>query len=177
MCWTGNLSDKKIAEDDISVYKILSRNIDLELVAPYQRIKYNLHKLYSVSEFGMRGVCFTHNEIEIREGFHSFNSKCKVWGASTVTAMVSAKNMDLEIRGKLSDLLFPTKCIIPIRGELSDLLFAAKCIIPKGSEYYENDFGEIVSNKIIIDCIYDIPYDVNKHFYELKGGFSLGICF
>ena len=155
MCWTGKLSDKKIAEDDISVYKILSKNIDWELVAPYQRTKYNLHKLYSVSEFGMRGVCFTHNEIEIREGFHSFNSNCKVWGASTVTAIVSAKGvgMDLEISGRISDLLLP-----------------AKCIIPKGSEYYENDFGEIVSNKIIIDCIYDMPYDTNKHFYELKGG-------
>lgn len=32
----------------------------------------------------------------------------------------------------------------------SDHLVIAKCIIPKGSKYYKNDLGEIVSDQIII---------------------------
>lgn len=38
----------------------------------------------------------------------------------------------------------------------SNILYRVECTVPKGSVYYENEYGEIVSDKIRIDSITEI---------------------
>ena len=39
-------------------------------------------------------------------------------------------------------------------------MYKLNCIIPKGSEYYENEFGEIVSNRLLVKSAEKIDLNV-----------------
>lgn len=130
MCWKSyKYSDKKcrIAETDIRTFKIL-RLKKHTLSAYYQNYDYIIGKINSVNSLELIGN-------EIFEGFHSYNlnNDClSVVGGIVVQAK----------EGGFIDYYSRIDHIVKV-----------ECIIPKGSEYYENSFGEIVSNKLIVDKI------------------------
>lgn len=132
MCWKSyKYSDKKcrIAETDIKTFKILSLRKHT-LRSYYQNYNYTIGKLNSVNSLELGGN-------KILEGFHSYdlNNDCLL----IVDGIV--------VQGKGGEFL---DCYI-----YANHIVKVECIIPKGSEYYENSLGEIVSNKLIIDSIVD----------------------
>ena len=126
----GNISN--ITEEPIEVYKVLRKNSLGELYAPYiYGFNYMLGKIYETTiEF----LDISERHIKIGKGFHSYSKEC-----------ISTLNTEwvgvASITGGTKLLGF----VISIRSYT-----VVKCIIPKGATYYENKYGEIVSNKLQI---------------------------
>ena len=151
MCWTGNLTDKKVASETVTVYKILAWDgLDRKYVAPYRRTSYRIGEMYTISSLIPRKNNF--GEYLINEGFHTFNKDCLVCYDSCRDALIYDQNDVLNMI---------------ISARLTDLVVIAKCTIPKGATYYENSIGEIVSDSLIVNEVYgDLPFE-RKHFHEI----------
>lgn len=136
MCWYSK--EKKaaqIAREDILVYKIMLQNPDTgRLKSLYYGMKYEVGKVYwtDVSPISIDSPLYL--EMKIDKGFHSYSMDKTM--ATKDKYQIVIYNM--ENNGIVDSISF------------SDKLVIVKCIIPKGSKYYENDFGEIVSDRIII---------------------------
>lgn len=135
MCWVGKCN-MKIAERDFYVYK-LGRVSDRSFRSLYQNFiyipgvlndevkmrpiihNYSIYKLFE-EQYGM-----------IHEGYHSYKD---------IT-------MPYYNIGPHSRIIYLGRIAENIR--LHNIYSIATFIIPKGSRYYENDSGEIVSSNII----------------------------
>ena len=131
MCWISrNTPIKRKANQDITVYKILRISGDKSIHSPiYHTVWYigqckEDHNLYVYFE----------GSYYISSGFHSLRRK------PLIVEMRSFCTYYEWVDGE-------TKISIFSKG-YNDYVF--KCVIPKGSTYYENENGEIVSNKLII---------------------------
>lgn len=135
MCWTGKC-DVKTAKNDIVVYKLgyvteegfsslyqnyiyVPREINTEVKIRPFIHNYNIYKLEK-EQYGI-----------VYEGYHSYKE---------ITMPYSELYIDSRMvhLGKTVD-----------RISLFNLYHIATFIIPKGSEYYENEDGELVSSNII----------------------------
>lgn len=127
MCWEGYKSQRRVAEEDIEVYKIgLVR--DNIFICEFQDYAYE--KGVANKELVLKEEHYGLGYITINEGYHSYK----------------------RVSVKCDSLLGSIKYIY--RGSriqpYSDGLFhLATFIIPKGSIYYENLDGEIVSSNIL----------------------------
>lgn len=126
MCWNGHSGQKKVAERDIEVYKI-GRVQDNRFICEFRNFSYKkgvLNEELALRENRWMG------SISINEGYHSY------------------KRVSFEFNS-LSDIIkfiYRGYTLHPYRDGLYDL---ATFIIPKGSIYYENINGEIVSSNIL----------------------------
>lgn len=74
----------------------------------------------------------------IEEGYHSYSKKCKIYYGKYNSDKISIYNKEeIKIENYFSEGIY---FIYEIIG---------KFIIPKGSEYYENENGEIVSSQLV----------------------------
>ena len=142
MCWIGieDFETKmKVAKDNIPVTKVVIINHD-QIKSYYEGFEYSIGKTYKTeldlpSENSM--ACYGKRSWSINEGFHSYNSSCpleKDYVDGTVVAVVNSSR-HLHIAGYVPE-------------KASDILGIMSCIIPKGSKYYENEDGEVVSDAI-----------------------------
>lgn len=133
MCWTSETLKKRIATEDIKVFKI-GENHGGMFYSMYKYFKYQLNQLYT-----------SYIDIEFQDcndrfvgsrGFHSY-------GPSIVHLEISTKNVipRWEVSARQRRLDFYTGGVDYVKAE---------CVIPKGSMYYENEDGEIISNQIVI---------------------------
>lgn len=126
MCWTAvNIFDRisKRAKTDIEVYKVVNSG----KYAPFQAYIYSINK--EEPEIKMDVIL----PARIGRGYHSFSNKCRI-------------EKDL----KDVNIYSPHKgyeCLFCITNPLENI---HKAIIPKGSLYFINRAGEIVSNRIIV---------------------------
>lgn len=134
MCWT-TLYDKNlqplIAEDDMTVLKVLSK----DLKSPFQlNFQYILNENTPHVPIKLE-LSYWQKEDIINDGYHSVSIK-----------QHSSLKFD-ELTGKYlyKNSVFPD----------GNCLFEA--IIPKGTKYYENEYGEIVSE--IIRIVKKVNYD------------------
>jgi hypothetical protein len=134
MCWNSKWSAKKqIAKDDFYVYKIV-RKTDTTIESFYLCFKYELGHLYGVPkslEVNYKAECFY-----IVEGFHSYKNK-----PTLKTAVINSKPrhvFDVGIIRQGFDIQYfnSNSCVMT-------------CKIPKGTTYYVNEEGEIVSECLI----------------------------
>lgn len=134
MCWsTKKPAVLKMAEKDRSVFKVI-KQIDERFSSYFKRFPYEIGKLYETKIGNHKVIC---GHLCIEEGFHSYSNKCKWEPLYQVIDTVYR-----VVFGNLSLAIFDSSVIYkPVR---------VSCIIPKGSLYYENEYGEIVSNKIIL---------------------------
>ena len=127
MCWVSNYIPKlKTAEEDIKVKKILLKAKDSSLHSPCKTdFKWELGKVYE-SELGEISRPLSY--YRINNGFHSCQNICKsdIYWCSYI-------NNEMHMLFGINE---------------GEEIFDA--IIPKGSEYYFNEDGEYVSNKLII---------------------------
>ena len=135
MCWIGRKGEaiKRDAKRDIEVFKIIYKTINGRYKSYYWNFEY---KKNEVNQGELRVANCSPEITNILSGFHSYKS------------LDMLNNRGINI------------CVKPIKGSgetidyvysiyEKDKLIIAKFIIPKGSEYYENQNGEIVSNQII----------------------------
>ena len=73
MCWISTELDKKIAEHDITVYKIV-----LPCTRGTKSLFYKFWYLFNVTYRGTLAIKLVGFEYCITEGFHSYNTKSQV---------------------------------------------------------------------------------------------------
>ena len=132
MCWSINKIEfesnptcyHKIAEEDITVYKF-GHILDGKFI-PYFKcdFTYTVNSLNEeVKMKSRRGDYF----VFIDEGYHSYESEDKALkGLNDIILFDDVFDDDANLYNKIEAF-----------------------IIPKGSEYYENNYGEIVSSQLI----------------------------
>ena len=167
MCWRGTKRDRRVADKDIETYKVMYKYENKYVPYYYYIIKaYKVGETYKetleeISIYDSKYLPWIHNEkdaIKIENGFHSYSSENtdiahrKMYNTEGF-AMLTKDNSLLDYYGEgyLTNDNEPIKVgwsKDPVN--LEDKLYVVKCIIPKGSTYYENDKGEIVSDTIII---------------------------
>jgi len=132
MCWVSSQAVKQIAEEDIKVFKI-GESHGGRFCSMYKGFKYQLNQLYSVNIYINKD---DDGEFVGSRGFHSYDP-------SIVHLEISDNNAIPRwvVYVEQRSLDFDTCDAYYVKAE---------CVIPKGSVYYKNDFGEIISNQVII---------------------------
>jgi len=130
MCLITPFKEPKVAEEDMTVYKILTDNQHSSFYSPFY---YNLGELYETKmeeseewlyadETAQKSTRRPYNDlICIGKGFHSCNT--------------------IERAEELKEGLIQKRHVF-------------ECTIPKGSMYYEDTSGLLVSNQIIVNKKY-----------------------
>lgn len=73
MCWKSEELDKKVAEHDLTVYKIV-----LPCIRGTKSLFYKFWYLFNVTYRGTLDIKLVGSEYCITEGFHSYNTKSQV---------------------------------------------------------------------------------------------------
>lgn len=140
MCWIGT-NDKeltpKVAEDNIPVEKIVKigtniYNEECYYAAYYDKV-YELNTTYKTNNMFLHGC-------EVEEGFHSY------------------KGVKIVIVKELEAIYIYSKNNVKLDSWSIHDIAIMSCVIPKGSTYYENRHGEIVSDTIRPIHCYKIKY-------------------
>lgn len=144
MCWVGEPFEK-VADKDIKVYKVVRATHftnkqgrdEVQAEAWYRRDtvyfpgkRYHLGK--KISPRRTRNFC----ECYIEEGFHSYSAE-----NTRITYSFHYGWLKVDSRNKFC---------LDVYHYLPSVLI---CIIPKGTTYYENDRGEIVSEELVTQNI------------------------
>ena len=135
MCWMCSKAEKKIAEEDIKVFKIGKGYEDI-FESLYVDFKYQLNQLYT-SCIDVEFQTHSNNFIG-SQGFHSYDP--------------SIVHLKISENGIIQWAVYAGKRRLDCDTHIGDCV-KAECVIPKGSVYYKNDMGEIISNQIIIKNI------------------------
>lgn len=135
MCWIGK-DKKQIAEKDIAVFKIV-RESKNPLEKGETFLSYYYPKYWRCNERQELKIIKRSRDyedlIEIHIGLHSYDS-----------SMI--KIVKDFIIFKINSYISP----VPLDSfSYIDNLYKMECVIPKGSTYYENVRGEIVSEALI----------------------------
>lgn len=129
MCWIGT-SSAKIAEKDIVVYKI-GKVLNNKFRSLYQNYFYGAKELNTKISLRPASDWDYLPHSLIWEGYHSYKD-----------VTIPFNELEESFRGMYVGKI---KIIMPLINDY----YLGTFIIPKGSEYYENHVGEIVSSNII----------------------------
>ena len=70
MCWIGTIKDRKVAQENIKVYKVFNRGPD-GVISPFRKMPYRYNEIYETELGIVRGA---DESIKINEGFHSYET-------------------------------------------------------------------------------------------------------
>jgi hypothetical protein len=148
MCWIGYDIDKRIAKEDIVVFKAVYKELNKNVYySPLMGFKYALYKIYKVKALTPKPIIpRSAGRIAINEGLHTFNRE-ELEKAKKFCGHLFISGFHFPIRTTVLYLYGNGKRGQYIEGDLK--LAILNCIIPEGTVYYERD-GEIVSEKLII---------------------------
>ena len=129
MCWYSPVSPpKRIATEDIPVYKIVYVSIDGKLIVSFfQGKEYKLNKTYKIKRLNLEKIKYSWPDYEcykIEKGFHSYSYV-----------------------NEIADEFYKADMYKALYLTLNKYIKIMKCIIPKGSIYYVND-RTVVSDTI-----------------------------
>lgn len=134
MCWTSTEKPvRQIAQKDVICYKILVLFRDGRLVSPYFRYEYKCHKINDEIALNI-DTTYAFDKVFCVDLFKKINLYTCRQGYHSYSSLDDAKKV------YNSSFYENGVCVF-------------KCIIPKGSVYYKNERGEIVSSNIIIGII------------------------
>lgn len=138
MCWIGRMKDRKRALEDITVYKILEETNNLGddytgLFSPVRGMKYEIGKTYTPNMEIIPFYNSGYHTCSISIGLHCYSEDNKI---------IVSNDGDITVIGG-SRYAGHGDTIIPI---------IVRCIIPKGTTYYINSRGEIVTEKLTLIC-------------------------
>lgn len=127
MCWIGKLdTTAKIAEKDIEVFKICRPRTKNTCVSWFRNFRYKKGETYEHPI----NIDETELFLNIDEGIHSYILNIDIERSDDIYLSLTLDNKFI--------------CIYP-----NDVCYV-KCIIPKGSTYFINERGEVVSDAIKI---------------------------
>ena len=131
MCWESHNPNKvaqKTAHSNIKVIKILAQVNGRAYFAPYMKIKYTIGEEISADKLDEPSIPSWGLTSVIRHGIHSYSVDCGMFingsGLTVLDSWCGCDGFDI--------------CIMD-------------GYIPEGSHYYENEHGEIVSDKIVVE--------------------------
>lgn len=131
MCWIGRKDTKQVAKRDFYVYKV-GLVMGNTFISLFQKHIYRIKRSNSI--IPLKPVKDNYEIIEIEAGYHSYK----------------------EVSIKFCQNLYSRDICLgdAINGFVDNLslyshLYLCTFIVPKGSEYYINNGGEIVSSNII----------------------------
>ena len=129
MCWSNHLiPDLQIAKEDIPIFKVLNDDFS----AYYLDFTYNLNEEYK-TVLDDPTFIRRYSSWIVNSGFHSYSTSCVI------------------IKQSINSI-----CIHSPRSVVNDYyhnFLVVDGIIPKGAQYYLNDDGEYVSDKIMLTNI------------------------
>ena len=138
MCWRSKNAVKQVAKEDIKTFKVGMKMGDNYFKSYYFT---HLYKPLQKYETEMCVLDTKEDGFAITHGFHSYDPEfCKI-------------SLGKIVIGKCWDVFYVNKETMKLLNWYTDFLcklLVAECIIPKGTTYYENEHGEIVSEAIII---------------------------
>ena len=149
MCWTTIRKDlsqpKKVTDKNgLEVFKICKKSYYNDDILPYFYDKMKPYKkgceyFTIMDDIKAISICRTFNpfvEYQINNGFHSYSKGCTTC---------------FKIDNDYSHLYVYSKDRQPLEHYdiYNNILYRVVCIIPYGATYYENWYGEIVSDKLI----------------------------
>ena len=131
MCWIGTEAVQKIAEKDFYVYKIrrvLWNGMFVSYIKNFVYIpKFYNRTIFLMVQIPCRGTCV------IQEGYHSYKW-IAIDNTNPYERCLYLGNYDNALKENLS---------------LYGHCYIGTFIIPKGTKYFENEYGHIVSSDII----------------------------
>ena len=139
MCWITNKKLKfKIAKENIPIYKICRKEDD-KILSYFKHFEYRLGRLYNTNF----EVAFDTKMSEIYKGFHSYSLNRTYYEKRYDVIKVYKNESFIE-------LIFNSNS-----NRLNDYSFGivVSGYIPKGSAYALNEYGEYVSDSIILNKI------------------------
>lgn len=163
MCWQGHITDKRIAKEDVKVFKVMYRRekgwhcydtgYRETYISPYMCSRYTIGKDYT----SCNNLCpekYLNNSddaVKITKGYHSYSPQYCTYG-------YSLSHLELIVNsnfGNFEDLHHHHMCryrrsgSFIINGKWTDCdAVIVECVIPAGSEYWVNGQGEVVSTAI-----------------------------
>ena len=147
MCWIGKKEEaiRLEAKKDIEVFKIIYKTEKKKYISYYWGFEY---KKDMIEKQDLRTSNNFSDSILIHSGFYSYKS----------LDMLNVTNYTQGINVCIRSINSSERTIDNVSSIYGkDKLIIAKFIIPKGSEYYENQNGEIVSNQIIFKEEVNVP--------------------
>jgi hypothetical protein len=154
MCWKGRISWGVRAAEDIRTRKIVSLDLKTNNYVPYycrkSKVVYEVGNTYyaSIHTYPVKDDCTC--DCNIHEGLHSYD-----WNVPF--RKERGKWYKTRIHGW--SLVFMD--YIDHRSDEHTTPVMVECIIPKGTLYYKNHQGEIVSEALKIVKIIDVDEEGN----------------
>ena len=162
MCWYGTVHDEKVAKRDLRVMKVLYKSIKISkhiklpidlkdyFIAPYAATFYEIGKRYEqdIMQITTYDTLGDADKLVIEKGLHSFSKsvKWKIRKLGNIWEFI-ANNISVDcVRNMLIPAFKFNQTTIPGDFELK----LVECIIPKGTKYYRNNRGDIVSEALIV---------------------------
>ena len=151
MCWHGILKNRKIATEDLKCYKIVSKFNYEPFFRPYFRCN-DSPMIYEVGKTYYGKICPEKvaggaNLIAIHEGIHCYDLSVHIFHRDKYEVYRDK----YEVNYLLPCGIFLKLGIFSSRTDCKAVLM--ECTIPKGTLYYMNDKGEIVTEKLIINKV------------------------
>lgn len=158
MCWVGKIENKHTAKNNIKTFKVCRITPDKK-IKPYYKINGDI-KIYKEGEtyYSPFGVAYTGSDyIKIDAGLHSY----EIYNESIGMESYFTYNELMVIKSSTSYEGVNARIVL--------------CTIPKGSKYFINDEGEIVSNCIVINKVIKsrVTYDNIKKINDKIINFKL----
>lgn len=139
MHWTSRISENlkpKKAEGDIRTFKVCRLNTTYKEAYPYHYPFVSSFK--TGRQYGMEADAISVVDNSIYKGYKTFNEEKDIY------VMSAAANKVCVIERDTSTPINYYSC--SSRPPMVTTIM--KCVVPKGAIYYENEYGEIVSNQI-----------------------------
>lgn len=131
MCWIGRKTTKQVAKRNFYVYKV-GLVIDNTFISLFQKYIYRIKRDNTI--ISLKPVEVENGIVTIETGYHSYKEVAIEFSQDPYLRDIYLGD---AINGFVNEL------------RLYSHLYLGTFIIPKGSEYYINDRGEIVSSNII----------------------------
>lgn len=129
MCWiSNNKPERLVAKEDITVYKVVQIFPDGKILSYFNDFPYEIGEIYNTN------ITVKHYEnvysdfYYIEQGFHSYNYHLYIGLDPFLNMPVAYDKSNASYYG--------------------DDIYGMLCVIPKGTEYYVNRFGDVVSTSI-----------------------------
>lgn len=155
MCWASKTLTMHISDGKVKVFKVCTLNNNGEISGYYYKwFKYVLNQEYQTNINIHSTIYSIENQTHIgNEGFHSYSAK---------ECLLETNNEGFDVYNKKTNFL--------ITGYNSYTnIVVVEGYLPKGTTYYINQDGEIISDRIILEKItHQIEYVYNKGFQIKK---------
>lgn len=175
MCWIGKAEDRKIAKKDIKVYKVLQKLKDknsvnskgeplLEYKSPERYTPYNMGATVSaiITPKHLNPSMCAIEDTAIFEGLHCYSEEVRIVIKNFSFNLENSEWVRMNVKGKKDRDVFTYSDYYDYYGFYEPIL--VECIIPKGTIYYEDKDGIIVSEKLKL--IREIPKELIGEEYK-----------